>query len=113
MTPIQIESQNSVLKIVFSHRTGKIGDVCLYTGQLEGQNVLKFIAQHPALSGTPVLFQKNWIFTPNVDSISNRVLPKLQYEFKKLMSISQYFRKYLFNLHFPMCEEAFGPKNPK
>ena len=54
----------------------------MHTGPLGGQNVLEFIDQHPALSSTPELFQKNWIFTPNVDSSSNRVLPKLQYELK-------------------------------
>ena len=99
--------------IFFFHRTGKIGDIWMHTGPLGGQNVLEFIDQHPALSSTPELFQKIGFFTPNVDSISNKVLHKLQYEFKKLMSISQYFRKYLFNLHFPICKEAFGPKNPK
>ena len=59
MTPIQIESKNSVLKIVFSHRTGKNGDICLHTGLLEGQNVLEFIDKHLATSGTAVQFQEN------------------------------------------------------
>ena len=63
MTLIQIES-NSVLKIIFSHRTGKIGGIWMHTRPLEGQNKLKFIDQHQALSGTAVLFQENRVSIP-------------------------------------------------
>ena len=81
MTPIQIESQNSVLKIVFSHRTGKNGDICLHTGPLEGQNVLEFIGKHLAQPGPAVEFQENGFFILYFDSISNRVTSTLQYTF--------------------------------
>ena len=80
MTPIQIESQNPVLKITFSHRTGKNGDSSLHTGPLESQNVPEFIGIHQAQLGTVVLFPKNAFFTLYLDSITNRVMPKLQYE---------------------------------
>ena len=46
MTPILIESQNPVLKITFSHRTGKIGDSSLHTGLLGCQNVPKSTDKH-------------------------------------------------------------------
>ena len=81
MTPIQIESKNSVLNIVFSHRTGKNGDICLHTGPLEGQNVLEFIGRYQAQPGTVVLFQGNKIFLTYFDSISNRVTSTLQDEY--------------------------------
>ena len=79
MTPIQIESQNSVLKIIFSHRTGKNGDICLHTGPVEGQNVLEFIDKHLATSGTAVQFQENGFFNTYFGSISKRVTSTLQY----------------------------------
>ena len=71
MTPIQIESQNSVLKITFSHRTGKNGDSSLHTGPLGCQNVPKSTDKHLALSGTTELFQENRNFLSYFDSISN------------------------------------------
>ena len=93
MTPIQIESKNSVLNIVFSHRTGKNGDICLHTGPLEGQNVLESIGKHLAQPGPAVEFQENGFFILYFDSISNRVTSTLQYTFKQNVSNSQYFQK--------------------
>ena len=71
MTPIQIESQNSVLKIIFSYRTGKNGDIWWHTGQLGGQNVLEFIGKHLAQPGAAVQLQENGFFILYFDSISN------------------------------------------
>ena len=46
MTPILIESQNPVLKITFSHRTGKNGDSSLHRGTLGCKKVLKSFDKH-------------------------------------------------------------------
>ena len=64
MTLIQIQSKFCLKKIIFSHRTGKIGAIWMHTGPLEGQNVLEFIDQHLALSSTAILFQENKVFMP-------------------------------------------------
>ena len=55
MTPIQIESQNPVLKITFSHRTGKNGDSSLPRGPLGCQNVPKSTYKHLPTSAAPEL----------------------------------------------------------
>ena len=55
MTPIQIESQNPVLKITFSHRMGKNGDSSLHTGPLGCQNVPKSTDKHLPTSAASVL----------------------------------------------------------
>ena len=60
MTPIQIESQNPVLKVTFSHRTGKNGDICLHTGQFRGKKLVKSFVKHLNTS------------TPTVDIPQNR-----------------------------------------
>ena len=80
MTLIQIQSKFCLKKIIFSHRTGKIGAIWMHTGPLEGQNVLEFIDQHLALSSTAILFQENRVFMPYLDSISNWVMHKLHYK---------------------------------
>ena len=55
MTPIQIESQNPVLKVTFSHRTGKNGDSSLHRGPLGCQNVPKSTYKHLPTSAAPEL----------------------------------------------------------
>ena len=78
MTRIQIESQNSVIKIIFFHRSGKIGDIWLHTGPVGGQNVPEFTDKHLPTSAASVLQEHEAFFTVYFDSISNRVTSTLQ-----------------------------------
>ena len=95
MTPIQIESQNPVLKMPFSHRTGKNGDICLHTGPLEGQNVLEFIGKHLAQPGPAVQFQENgFLYCILTQYLIESPLPD-NTNFEKKMSISFIFQKAL------------------
>ena len=113
LTQFQIEYQNPVLKITFSHRTGQNGDISLHTGQLGDQNVLKFIGKYLAQPGAAVQLQENGFFILYFDSISNWVTTTWQHEFwKKRCQFHSYFKKHS-DFHFPNHNGAFGPKNPK
>ena len=62
MTLIQIESQNSVLKINFSLWTGKNGDIWQYTGPLGGQNAPEFVDKHLNTSAPTMIYHKIGFF---------------------------------------------------
>ena len=80
---------------------GKIGDIWWYTGELEGQNVLEFIGKHQAQPGAAVQFQGEGFLYPILTQYLIESHLPCNMNFKKNMSISQYFQKCHFNLQFP------------